>query len=639
MDVIAEDPAREDPSPESREPRVIGASPLADATLSLAPSPLHLVSDAETVESLVKGQEAALGVGPEGVREAELARGRELDARVSEAQLDRIASYYFDAQRAFFGDVESRRLGEPAKVLFGPTARVVDHKLDEIAVDVLARRLVEEGRGDELKRAIERGPSNGEAIWDRPADPVELVAGILRWGLVRPGDKKRIRAAPELREWIGETLDSVGYDTNPRLGGVSAVGACLAGALGRAPTMMALGDLPPDVLRHMDPSISVVGSNPSHRTLEELPREAKPGGHYCISVHGTPLLVPAELSELELGGELRRPDEVSALDILVTGSVTVTGFAQVGLERMRELGRTHRLLELSGLQTLGSDQEIADYFAHVSAAHSEGMRVALLYSESKFPDKEVDAWRAMKASGCVEFLGMNTAEAYDVLRRIVARTRTDNPLELSERFLERAEQALGLAAAARTPWESGREAPEWLFRSASLLQEALGVPVLRVRGKASDVLICDSELEIDRPDRVRDHMIVSRNMGTLKVANPSGLIDRTDKIGFLRNIPHGPYLAALHKIQDEVAALGLAPESPRSGIPAGSAIPDDCYASLPDGRTCFAVPPVPFVCRRGGTQSAGDTIDVTFSSEELDGILEAAWELSERRGASGPIDG
>jgi hypothetical protein len=121
-------------------------------------------------------------------------------------------------------------------------------------------------------------------------------------------------------------------------------------------------------------------------------------------------------------------------------------------------------------------------------------------------------------------------------------------------------------------------------------------------------------VEPDSPEHVRRSMILSRHLGTLKVATPEGLITEQRKLAYLRNPPVGRALAALHLLADaaqsEAGADGNAATLASRG-----------YLTLADGRKCFAVPPLPFFVHDGGTQSAGDTMDYSFASRETWNLL------------------
>ncbi len=586
--------------------------------------------DERTSRSLQQQQILALGVPAADVPEAELARGQQIDARVTEQQLNTVIAHYAAAQLNFLDALQDRTYEPPAKVLLGPTSRVVDHVLRGDGLQYLAGRLLKEGKEEELRRAINDGPGGGEAVWERPGTPVETVASIIRWAYLRGADKKRIRTDDQIRKWMSETMEQAGYDTRPRLGGVIAVGTALTAVLGRSPTMFALGTLPADIIKHLNPQTEVVGDDPAVRTLIDLPRSSAAAGNFAISCSGGPLPLPAGLESFLVNGQTAGAQDISSFDILVVGAKSPAGFGGVTIDRMRALGREHSLMVLTGVQSLADDRESKAFFDHVQASHDEGTAMALLYSESKVPEREVDVWREIRERRCIEYLGINAAETYDFLARIAADSRGENRLGLAPAVIDSLQEALRIGASDGGVWKSGREVPAWLFRSAVLLQDILEIPVVRVRGKFCDVLLAAPDVKGVAPHSVKNNMIISRNMGTLKTANVTGLIDQPGELGVLRNVPAGPTLAALQLLGDQAAMFGA--ENQQLGWSfRPSHLPHTLWTRLADRRYCFAVPPIDFYDRSGGTQSAGDTIDVTFVTEEMNGLMACALQANKLR--------
>lgn len=591
---------------------------------SLEVPSICIPTDSATPMELLARQGADLGVSLPQIPDAELEKGRCVDARVTEAQQNAISAKYSAAQISFLKDVAARVDSGGRRVLFGPTSRVVDHVLKGDALAVLAARLAAEGKRDELLRAIDKGPCSGDVAFEPAATPVELIANIVRWSVLRGVDKKRFRVSDDIRSWIGETLEHASYDSVSRLGGVSAVGSALAEVLGHTPTMVSLGAIPAQILQFMPPGLSVIGSDRQAKTLADIPVDEAQAGNFCIASRGDPVeLFPGE--SLLVNGEAVSNDALGTFDILVTGAGSVPGFADIDTARLKAIGAEHSVMVLTGTRDLSTDKSLSEMLEALNALHSEGMPIALLYAETKAPAIEVKLWKSLREQGLVEFFGMNTSEAYDICSRILSDYNGENTLDLSGEQAEKFAAALACAAEDVPPWKNGRENPRWLFLCAEVLQAVLDIPAVRVRGRSCDVLLVEKTSAEFSEQGVVNHLIVSRDLGTLKTANSTGLLDCDGELGILRNIPSGEHLAALHVVADECAAFNrryCASPAPCVDIALS------CKTVLADGRRCFAVPPVEMYDKKGGTQSAGDTMDVTFVMEEAENLLKALYRRS-----------
>ena len=566
---------------------------------------------------LLQLQADALGVeDSHAIPEAEVQRGKQLDPAVSLGQLRYLQSLRNSAQAEFFEGLQRRSAGENRlQVLTAPTSRVVDHMVDGVAVRLLFERLLTQGRKDELLRAINQGPADGSQIWEQPADPIELVAGMIRWAYLTDHHKKRMRAPTEVRQWIEESLALAGYASKSRLGGASAVGATLAAALQHNAAMVCLGKVPANVSQLMGDNFELVTDQPEIDKFSEIELDHKEPGHYAVMEQGVFDLLPEEVKEIEINGQMHTTGK-RRLDLLVTGASGEPGFGKLGLERFAELGQRTDITLLSGVQNLRNEEEIVPFFARVKALHDSGSIIALLYSEPKQKELEQLSMRAIRERRCVDYLSMNSLEAVGLLSRMQQHPGTPPYYKAC------ATGALRIGNSNSEIWGSGHENPEWILRSAALIQELLEIPLVRVRGKAVDILVCAADVEISDPHAVRASLLMSRDMATLKVADPKGVISSINQIVPLANPPDGKYLAALNAVGKALAAL----ENRENSVDA--LFGWRCFERLKDGRMIFATAPLPFYDRAGGTQSAGDTIDCTFATEQARGLLRKCWERS-----------
>lgn len=578
-------------------------------------------------ERMCQAQARELEVGEPEVLAAETERGKALDARVEERHLLALKERSYRAQLRFLDEVSLRRSGkvDGLRVLLAPTSRTMDHLMDSEALKILAQRLINSGELQALKKAVNDGPRGGGIVWQPPSTPVELVASILRWAALTDHDKRRIPADSSVRKWISETLADARYDTQPRLGGITAVCTELGQVCGHVPTMMALGNMPPEIARRLPEDTRVIGSDPRCATILELPPEKEFSGNFCLGVRKGKLELPDKFGPLVVNGLAVDPAAVTEIDILITGTASVQGFTGLAGERLGDIGRAHDMVVLTGSKELSSEEKIRAYVESVSALHSGGCAVALFYSESKFPSVEVEFWRELKKRHCVESFGLNCLEAEGILERIQADVSGANQLNLSGELQRRVNEALKIARSAPEVWEDGHESPEWIFESALLLQDILEIPVVRVRGMLSDIVVVKPGLEID-PESVGDYQFASRDLGSVKVADPSGLFERPDDMDIVTNVPDGQAAAALFKILDRMSLynsrLG---KGPSAASDTAEEFMRTCHACLADGRFVFAAVPVPFYIKDGGTQSAGDVMDFTFATSIGGGLLRKAY--------------
>ena len=172
-------------------------------------------------------QAELLGVSPQDLPQREAARGSRFDSRVTTPFLENIHSLRLRAQEDFFQEISRSRHSQALRPLLAPTSRAIDHSVDHQAIQILITKLFQQGRGEELLAAINRGPNQdqGHIAWDRPTNDIETIASAVRWSALSSSAKRRIRTNAEVRSWITQSLEAEGVETKARLGGVSAVSA------------------------------------------------------------------------------------------------------------------------------------------------------------------------------------------------------------------------------------------------------------------------------------------------------------------------------------------------------------------------------------------------------------------------------
>lgn len=558
----------------------------------------------------------------------ELTIGPTIHQKVSREQALRCIALYRNSLRDLIkrvqvrasphlGDREQKELGrdvERSRVLFAPTARMVDYQVGDEGLGLLVSSLLAGEQAEQLVGAIASGPPSGAIAWERPENKVELVASLVRVAVLGEGIKRRIRVGDELRGWIKKKLEEEEVSLNPRLGGVSAVGTVTARSLQHIPTMMALGGMPRDVSELLGPKTPIVGSHPSHETLRSLPVDASAVGNVSFLIPQCSKVLGLLLCGLYCNGRLIEQSSLSPVDCLVTGSSAVPGFQGLTPERITELGAAHDGVVLTGAQNLDSTEAIDEYCTAVQSLRLRGALIALLYSESKYPDVELEVFRRLRIDRCVDFFGLNAGEAGALVDRISRDAAEQNTLRLLPKEIETLRYTVG-ACPASDVWVPASQAPSAIVMNALALHAALRIPMVRVRGNSLDLAVLDGEgFAPDHITEIARNLTASRLLGNIKTALPSGLIQSPEDITQMFNFPEGRCMAALCMADDMLRQqfrYGLGSKELK-----GSLV-ESFYVKLPDNRYVIGIPPLTFFDRSGGTVSAGDVKDISLFLESI----------------------
>lgn len=498
---------------------------------------------------------------------------------------------------------------ERSRILFAPTARMVDYQVGEEGLSVLVSRMLEGDNAQSLLRAISSGPTSGAIAWERPANEVELVGSLVRVAELGGGVKRRIRVSDELRSWVKTTLEAGSIPLNPRVGGVSAVGTVTARAMRHVPTMMALGGIPSDVAALLGGDTQVVGSRQEHDKLGALPEDLAGVGNFSFFVPPGSRVVAELLSMLPREGRSPEVSRPSSLDCLVTGSSSMQGFHGLEPSRVAELGQRHDAVVLTGLQNLDSAEATNSYFFVVQKLRQQGPLQALLYSESKHPDMELEALLRLRIGGCVDFFGLNAVEAANLLGKVHRDAVGGNVLRLFPHERRGIEQA-AVEADGSGMWGKACEDPSAVVSMALALQNIVRVPMVRVRGRHLDVAVLSGDgFSGEHIAQLIGNLTASRLLGNIKAVLPSGLIRSPEEITQLFNFPEARSMAALCVADEALRGRGF-------GSISGSLV-DTFHMELPGSLHVLATPPLGFFDKSGGTVSAGDIKDTSFFLESI----------------------
>ena len=579
----------------------------------------------------------------------------DLDLRVLEIEAARAATFHpgvdletlvrwkelsEDAQVWGFRNLLRRSHGfDNHEILLGTTSRVVDHIVTAEGLKILIQAVYKDTDAntraeklESLKRAIENGPPEGmhseedAILWSTPQTPEELVAGIVRSGLLGGGDKRRMRVSPELRLWIQSAFSEVGYAPRSSLGGYAAHGTQLALAHFYLPTMLSLWKYPTSLYESslLPKETAIIADRKDCHTIADLrPDElVASGGHYCFSLGNSgDKFLPEELSGLVVDGQTVNLETPHRIEVIVSGSHAEPGFGDRDENEMRAIGRAHKLMCLASLQYYETLSAAQKFFRQLAWARQEGTPCALEYSEPKPAARpiEVQMLRMMMQTKACDIIAMNTSEAFGLVERLIDTIEGgENLLEISVDTQRRMRAALELAEVHETQWGDGREDPRWIADCALLLQEIFDLPLVRVRGMWADVTICGRYVEIDQPEEIRRALFFSRDQANVKVANASGSIRSLADQAWVWSSPTGQCVAAAAVVNDHLRTSF----APRDLLT--ESLMNNGYAQLSDGRRLFFALTKPMLVTDGGTTSAGDTMSIILATGILPQLKEAA---------------
>jgi hypothetical protein len=576
------------------------------------------VTDLATRLELAQAQSLKTEVSNILAKEVEIAQ-RDFDSRVSASLAAQVRDAYQAAQTSFLQWRRNRPASEKSRILMAPTSRVVDFSVSATAVQILIQQLEDEGRADELRAAINTGGPASGGVWERAENPVQVVASIIRWSAIYRKIKGRVTSSGPAREWIFEALKKF-YGSEdalkPRLGGISAANSVQGVALGDDVSMMALGTLPKEVAVRLPQTLRIIGDNEAWYSVNDIPQEEHFAGHFAILAdQNEESLLPSHWESVTINGELCSREKVVSCDILVTGSSCKRDFGSMSNERLTALGASNDVVILTGAQYLTNEVSNKKYFDAVGVLDAAGACISLSYVEAKERKWEFNILADIKKLNAVDTYSANAGETYQLLLRLTESPTAVTVLDITAQQRETASRLARCGGLVSQKWHSEHENPAWLVEAAILLQEVLSIPLVRIRGRYSDITVVAAEVEISNHDDVVSDLIMSRVAAVFKVALPKGLLSSLEDITILRNIPKASSLAGLFEVVDFVTTSGFATGHE-------SLIPTKLYTKLHDKRTCFVIPPLDMYIRDGGTTSAGDLMDYVFLSQQANKLCK-----------------
>ncbi len=522
-----------------------------------------------------------------------------------------------EAQRRFYV-VCHRRIDPATKVLFAPTSALVDVQVGWSAWQLILETAKAEFSEQTIANMIQSGPPGQEIVWPVCQTGAELTASIAR-NLSAAPPTKRIRATEATRRWIQEALSHhPELGTKSRLGGFAAIGAGVVHALGGLGTMFLSDPISSHALElicdqvHIDPIYGPCQSVAKYR-----------------QAHGTD---PGSAPNFALQWSSQEDPLGTSADMLICASERRPPFSDIAPAKLRALGADHHAVVVSGLQRIITADECRTFARALHELHSGGAAVALLYTDLRADSEKWEIYRSIIDSPDIAFLGLNAKEA----SAIVGDIETMGLLRIPSPFFHHAQAwHEEIIDHNDNVWGQECQEPTTLLRNALTIQEICKAPLVRVRGDFLDIMVTD--FTVQDPNCLRDHLIVSRNLGTLKVAHEDGIIDGPEDIGPLSIVPHGPHVAALKCASEAIARWyknekWCANENDAHGSSGQiSLLESQGWIQLPDNRMLFIVPATPLLDRTGGVVSAGDTKDSSFIALEAMGVLREAREFLERR--------
>lgn len=579
------------------------------------------VSSNSASARLLAAQLASLAVSRDGLESAELRNAQLLDPHVTTEDVAHVRDTIFRAQDRFFKDGHATLMSD-TRVLFCPTAATVDIPINQAGWLAIVTRAVKESSVSEIQKMIEHGPAQNALVWSLCETPQQLVASVVRWAQAKGKEKTRLRTHQDVRSWVEETLHEGDIHPIPKLGGVAAVGGVLVHALGGQAAMFCAAPISKDVFPLLPSDMGLIlPAGNEKKVLEHVP-----------SISAAPnFAIEWNLSDKNLNAFANTaiPNTIltpsTEVDLILVSAEPRPAFQSFTDDELKLLGSKFDMAVVNGIQHLKNSDDVTHYINSLHALRAGGTALGLLFTE---PDRRYETVRAslytaLLDNSTFDFIGMNANEVHALLSQLLSTARSGLLGKHSDDVIEKLGDFDNEPEMYESLWGSFKEAPVTVVQHALMLQSILKIPIVRIRSNCLDVVIT-SERPID-PSRVRDHLIVSRNLGTLKVAHSEGILNSPDDIQPLDNVPDGAHIAAVHFAAS--ALRHLSAMSTKSTNKLEDTLPElplekSFWTSLPDGRTVFVVPTIPFYDVTGGKVSAGDTQDTSFLAAEAKGLLQ-----------------
>ncbi len=558
------------------------------------------------------------------LQDCEFAIALEINPSIEKSLFDNYYQRYLNAQIKFLSDIKLRQENHDDSrensILFAPSGANLDHNVDALGTTHLLSAVIKEFGIKELTAKVESGPgqeSKNSLYWDNVSTPVELAASIIRAGTSTEYRKIRLRATTEVRQWIRKTLENENYDTQECLGSAPAVCSLLAKVLAFNPTMVMQESISKNLKDRLPEELKIFDGSDDITTTNQIKTENVNNDHFPIFFNQGGVNVVLDVPTFKINGADFSINNIKHADLIVTGSNRTSweSFGSANDATIEYLVAHNSLAVFSGFQNLSENQTSQDFISTVSGIHDRGSAVALLYSKSKFPDSEAAIFQEIKKRGCIDYIGMNTDETPYLLKNIALDAAQQNLLQTDPALASLAKELADKSLSPDKIWEVSKESPKWMLETALTLKKILDIPIIRIRGRTSDLIICDKEIE-SSPESLVDNLVLSRHLAVLKVGFYPQLFYKTEDLTFLQNPPCGMALAAYVALSDAIKDLCDISNEEKQAFLATGFIDTNEYRII-------SAPTPPMIAFQGRTVSAGDIMDSSFSMLSRDFLCAA----------------
>jgi ADP-dependent phosphofructokinase/glucokinase len=572
--------------PSTQAAPVPDALPFIEVPYTLPTRPTTAAAVREVEEHARELDVPLTGDVAKGIQEAELARGRYEDARVSAEDMERAIRWSEQAAAL----VPARQSD-----LFGFT-RVVDAKLHltQAALAALARACGDEAA---LLRAIDEGPppkpdaSSDDAralVWPQPETPTELVASLVRQMMLGAGASRQLVIEPGLGRWLAEALGSADAELKRAMGGAGAFAANIGAAIGIEASFFTLEPLPQTIVERFSPAVQAM--TPDGQALPISEHSADIPARTNIATEYT----EGEAFTLRIHGEERHvvPSGSGRVIIGSRAKDVTPGFSGVTDEALRKMAKStdlfffvgaHYLTQGGEAESRAQAEELGRALDVMKAANP-GLLRHLQYVVPKAPENEHVVFDALK--GRVDSLALNAVEAAPFIDALHDAGMT--PFDVDPLM----------------PREAAEDAAQML-ESGLALKTALDLKRVHLHGLEGDIVISGPGTPgFDDPERQKLALLKARQLGANKAANDSGEIKDPKDIWPLVPSVRGTGLAALHRFADAVQARYGLSDADRERI-----VERWWFQDPETKQVIHFVPSRGIHDRTGGTVSLGDTID------------------------------
>jgi hypothetical protein len=303
--------------------------------------------------------------------------------------------------------------------------------------------------------------------------------------------------------------------------------------------------------------------------------------------------------------------EPSRQNIILSGVTSPRPFtlSKVALKKIAQQISKYILTNLQYSDSHDSLMKIINQFKNFKTSSNY---IAYEYATMKKEGLALEAFASYK-SFC-HSISFNAAEAYEALSII-----KDNPKE-AKRLLKLNDQDISqiqslvnftspdLNSNDKPFWEKNFEDPEWIIQAAVVLQNALQLPLVRVRGLHTDVCVTDKKNSLQLTGEViLEAAFAGRFIAQIKAARRNGINEELQFNQLILPFPSPEVIAATYKAFHVMNQLDNNSQSNNES-------PGNFYRTMQDGRLIVCTSPPTFFTVHD-TTTCGDIMCAIFNTK------------------------